>query len=340
MLASRRSWLPGAGPTGISTLSYPELAGPVHELLLAVVAGHGQRGPPASGDAGVDRVLVAVRVAERVERARRGVVDAVGVLPQRLLLGEGQHVAVEVELRVGVERVRVGTLPGIRQHLVRIALVLVVVEVLRRLVLVAVLDRVPVGVELAGIRPDRLLGDVGQQVVVVVAVDAVLDAVVVAVALVRRARPASAGAERRSAGERLRLVNLLPSFLDSTRRRKRVGTGLPALTTNCFWTEAGTITRSIFLRAEVGLDEDRPSAVALEHDRVLLAAWDEVAPADRQGLTDRNVKRRDLGDYRRLLLFLGGLGGRGDRPRDGGGEKGDQRGCEGGAARQGADAGS
>ena len=150
---------------------------------MAAVAGDVERADAASVHPRVDRVLVAVGVAERVQRARGGVVDVVRELPERLLLGEREHVAVVVELGVGEERVRVRALAGIGQDLVRVALVLVVVEITRRLVLVAVLDAVAVRVQDARVGPDRRLVRVGEQVGVVVVLVAVEHAVAIAVEL-------------------------------------------------------------------------------------------------------------------------------------------------------------
>src|SRR4029450_5557040 len=92
-----------------------------------------------------ERVIRAVGVRQRRQRARTGVGDRGGLPPQRLLFRQGQAVAVVVAVGVREQRVRVRPLARVRDRLVRL-LIVVVVEVDRRGVLVAVLDAVAVSV--------------------------------------------------------------------------------------------------------------------------------------------------------------------------------------------------
>ena len=286
-----------------------------------------------------ERVLHAVRVAQPRQRARRHVAHGVAVAPQGLLVRERQRVAVVVAAGVGVERVRVRPLAGVGQVLVRV-LVLVVVEVLRRLELVAVLDAVAVAVGVARHGADGDLGGVGEQIVVVVRVEAVLDAVLVAVAVGAlhdlvggRHRP---GDDRGELGAGEPLAEARGEDAQAEDRRH----GVAGLQREELLERRRDLHPQHLLRAHVRLGEHRTGALALEHHGVLRTSDEEVAAADRQRLADCDVLRRDRGDPRRLLLLRLGMGVGGGQPRRGGGEQGHRGGREAGAAQVGADAGS
>jgi hypothetical protein len=126
--------------------------------------------------------------------------------PQRVLLERVEAVAVPVRALVrAVERVGVRALAGVRQ--------VAGVQVDRGLVLPHVPHPVSVAVLGAGVRLDRQLEGVGQQVVVVVAVVGVEDAVAVAV----RRRDGSGGALRLGGRDGLRLGDGLARLASSMR---------------------------------------------------------------------------------------------------------------------------
>ena len=272
-------------------------AGPAEEVgvLGERIVAVGAR-PVTGAVAVVDRVLVAVRVDQRIEP----VVVAVG-LPQRELLAEGQRVAVVVDVRVAEQRVRIGTLLRVGQDGL-CDLVLVVVEVARRLHLVAVRDAVAVRVGLATVGLVAQLVVVADQIAVVVGLGAVEDTVAITVAVGGRTR--GRGGRRRQLGadeRRARVLREPLTELLGQDAKTEAGRHRGADTRRERGLELGRDSQSQQLgRADVGLDEDRLAARALEHHRVPVAPALEVAAADLELLPDRDVHRRDASHDRGL----------------------------------------
>jgi hypothetical protein len=215
--------------------------------------------------------------------------------------------------------------------------VLVVVEVTRGLVLVAVLGPVAVGVGLAAVEPQAVLERVGQQVVVVVGVDAVGLAVAVAVGVrvgllgLRRRRRLLGADDRGPRAAREALAEARREDADLKRGRdRRAVLDEQDLLEPLRELDPQQLRGALLSRHEDGL---RPPA--LEGNGVLVHAAAEVLAVDRQRLADEHPLRGDPLDDWRL-----GLGICCGRARDGGHQECGQRGHQAGATQHWAGAGS
>ena len=255
------------------------------EAVVVDVERRGLRRDWSVGPVGV-RVLIAVRVVQRVLAARRE-------HPERVLVGHRQAVLIEVHRRVGpVERVRVRALARVGQR--------ARVEVQRGLVLVAVGDPVAVGVELARVGLTPRLERVGEAVTV--DVRSLRSCVRHACG---RAGSGRGAAGRADLGRELRRREGLAEATCEDAQTEAVGAGLARRVGQ----EGKELGRDLHgqLRARClgHLDEHGGLPAALEGERVAVLARAEVAAANRQRLADLHLERRDAADDRRLRRLLG-----------------------------------
>ena len=294
----------------------------------------------------VGRVLLAGRVARAASSVARAAV-AIRAFQSAYSSAERQRVAVVVDVARPSHRAGSGTAACSGYgRIVCGVLVLVVVEVARRLVLVAVLDAVAVGVRLAADRAAepllerrRRAGRCRRRASTALTwpspSQSPFGARRPAARRVARRAAASRGADDRRRSATATREAACRTASASTRtlepRRHAACRSRPSRT---FSSRFGSLTLSIFFVLLSARDEHDLRALALEGDGVLADAGPEVAASERQRLADEHVLRRDLLDDGRL----GGLGS--GRARDGGHQKCAQRGHLAGATQHGAGAGS
>ena len=279
------------------------------------------RPPGADRRRRVDRALQAVAVDEARERPRPSrPADAVARVaePEQELLAQLQAVAVVVRAggrAVGrVERVRVGPLAGVRKR----QRARVVVQVDGRLVLVAVLDRVTVGVGDARIELELGLEGVRKQVAVVVLAGAAAGATAAAAI---RARARVGRHDHRREPARRELAELAGEHAQLEAGRLGRARALRDEPRDC------RRHRHHQLRAaRAARLRERAAAVGAAEDHgVLRPGRLEVAAADREQGSDAHAHRGDARDRGRrglaALLGRGGAGARGQHQHRRGGER-------------------